>query len=85
MKSKNMYIVATTTRLNDVKIEGVYDADVFTIDDILAGLKKKLNGRDLQISKLGCDAYIDVIDKNNELSQTYSILRQKTFINNNTK
>ena len=80
MKSKKFYVVATTNRLNDVSVEGVYDGDVYTLDNIIAGLKKKLKGQKLQVSKVISDAYIDVIDEHDELARTYSIIHQKTFI-----
>ena len=75
-----MYIVATTTNLRDVKIENIYDGDVFTLDTILTGLKKKLKGLNIQVSVLGDNAFIDVIDENNELEQSYSIISKSTFI-----
>ena len=80
MFTKKMYIVATTTNLRDVKIENIYDGDVFTLDTILTGLKKKLKGLNIQVSVLGDNAFIDVIDENNELEQTYSIISKSTFI-----
>ena len=80
MKSKKLYVVATSNRLNDVNVEGVYDGDVYTLDNIIAGLKKKLKGQKLQVSKVIRDAYIDVIDEHGELARTYSIIHQKTFI-----
>lgn len=75
-----MYVVATTTNLRDVKVENIYDGDVFTLDTILTGLKKKLKGMNIQVSVLGDNAFIDVIDENNELEQTYSIISKSTFI-----
>ena len=75
-----MYVVATTTNLRDVKVENIYDGDVFTLDTILTGLKKKLKGLNIQVSVLGDNAFIDVIDVNNELEQTYSIISKSTFI-----
>lgn len=80
MFSKKMYVVATTTNLRDVKVENIYDGDVFTLDTILTGLKKKLKGLNIQVSVLGDNAFIDVIDVNNELEQTYSIISKSTFI-----
>lgn len=80
MFSKNMYVVATTINLRDVKVENIYDGDVFSLDTILAGLKKKLKGREIQVSVLGDNAFIDVIDENNELEQTYSIINKSIFI-----
>ena len=81
MFSKKMYVVATTTNLRDVKVENIYDGDVFTLDTILTGLKKKLKGMNIQVSVLGDNAFIDVIDENNELEQSYSIISKSTFIN----
>ena len=80
MFTKKMYIVATTTNLRDVKIENIYDGDVFTLDTILTGLKKKLKGLNIQVSVLGDNAFIDVIDENNELEQSYSIISKSVFI-----
>lgn len=80
MFSKKMYVVATTNNLRDVKVENIYDGDVFTLDTILTGLKKKLKGLNIQVSVLGDNAFIDVIDVNNELEQTYSIISKSTFI-----
>ena len=80
MFSKKMYVVATTTNLRDVKVENIYDGDVFTLDSILTGLKKKLKGMNIQVSVLGDNAFIDVIDENNELEQSYSIISKSTFI-----
>ena len=80
MFSKKMYVVATSTNLRDVKVENIYDGDVFALDTILAGLKKKLKGLNIQVSVLGDNAFIDVIDENNELEQTYSIISKAAFI-----
>lgn len=76
-----MYVIATTTNLRDVEVENIYDGDVFTLDTILTGLKKKLKGMNIQVSVLGDNAFIDVIDENNELEQSYSIISKSTFIN----
>ena len=75
-----MYVVATSTNLRDVKVENIYDGDVFALDTILAGLKKKLKGLNIQVSVLGDNAFIDVIDENNELEQSYSIISKAAFI-----
>lgn len=80
MFSKKMYVVATSTNLRDVKVENIYDGDVFALDTILAGLKKKLKGLNIQVSVLGDNAFIDVIDENNELEQSYSIISKAAFI-----
>ena len=75
-----MYVVATSTNLRDVKVENIYDGDVFALNTILAGLKKKLKGLNIQVSVLGDNAFIDVIDENNELEQSYSIISKAAFI-----
>lgn len=80
MFSKKMYVVVTTTNLRGVKVENIYDGDVFTLDTILTGLKKKLKGMNIQVSVLGDNAFIDVINVNNELEQSYSIISKSTFI-----
>ena len=80
MFSKKLYVVATSTNLRDVKVENIYDGDVFALDTILAGLKKKLKGLNIQVSVLGDNAFIDVIDENNELEQSYSIISKSAFI-----
>lgn len=80
MFSKKFYIVATTTNLRDVKIENIYDGDVFTLDTIVNGLRKKLKGLNIQVAKLGDNAFIDVIDMNGELEQTFSIIKKDSFI-----
>ena len=80
MFSKKLYVVATSTNLRDVKVENIYDGDVFALDTILAGLKKKLKGLNIQVSVLGDNAFIDVIDENNELEQSYSIISKAAFI-----
>lgn len=80
MFSKKFYIVATTTNLRDVKVENIYDGDIFTLDTIVDGLKKKLKGLKIQVAKLGDNAFIDVIDMNGELEQTYSIIMKESYI-----
>lgn len=81
MFSKKMYVVATTNNLRDVKIENIYDGDVFTLNTILSGLRKQLKGMNIQVSILGDNAFIDVVTEDGELEQTYSIISKKTFIN----
>ena len=80
MFTKKMYVVATTNNLRDVKIENIYDGDIFTLDTILAGLQKKLNSMNTQVSILGDNAFIDVINSDNELEQTYSIISKEAFV-----
>lgn len=80
MFSEKMYVVVTTNNLRDVKVENIYDGEVFTLNTILAGLKEKLKGLNIQVSVLGDNAFIDVIDENDELEQSYSIISKSTFI-----
>ena len=80
MFTKKMYVVATTNNLRDVKIENIYDGDIFPLDTILAGLQKKLNSMNTQVSILGDNAFIDVINSDNELEQTYSIISKEAFV-----
>ena len=80
MNSKEFYIVATTMNLRDVKIVNVFDGDVFTLSSIVAGMLKKFHTYNTQVSYLGDNAFIDLIDENNELIQTYSIIKQYGFI-----
>lgn len=80
MFTKKFYIVATTNNLRDVKVEKVYDGDVFTLDTIVAGLIKRLKDLNTQVSILGDNAFIDVVDDDNLLDQTYSIIAKEAFI-----
>ena len=57
-----------------------FDGYVFTLDTILAGLEKKLKDMNIQVFVVGDNAFIDVIDENNELEQSYSIISKSTFI-----
>lgn len=80
MFSKKFYIVSTTTNLRDVKIENIYDADIYTLTTILAGWEKKLQGRNIQVAVLGDNAFIDIVDSDGELEQTYSIISKESFV-----
>ncbi len=80
MFSKNFYIVATTTNVRDVKIEHVYDGDVFTLNTIVAGVKKSLHDQMIQCSMFADSAFIDVLGEDGELKQTYSIVGKQAFV-----
>ena len=80
MFSKKFYVVATTNNLRDVKIENIYDGDVFTLTTILAGLRKQLKGMNIQVTTLGDNAFIDVVTEDGELEQTYSIINKQSFV-----
>lgn len=80
MYSHMVYVVATTERGRDVHIINVYDGDVYTADSIVDGLRDKLKGNRYQVSMLGDNAYIDIIDSNNELVKTYSIIRKVAML-----
>lgn len=80
MFSKKLYIVATTTNVRDVKIEHVYDGDVFTLNTILEGLKKSLQDKTIQCAVFEDSAFIDVLGEDGELKQTYSIVGKQSFV-----
>lgn len=66
--------------MRDIHVENVYDGKVFTIDSIVAGMKSKLKGLNFQVSILGDNAFIDLIDSNNELVKTYSIISKNAML-----
>ena len=66
--------------LCDIHVENVYDGNVFTIDSIVAGMKNKLKGLNFQVSIIGDNAFIDLIDSNNELVKTYSIISKSVML-----
>ena len=80
MFSHKIYIVASTKNVRDVHIVNVYDGNMFTLDTIIAGFKDKLKGVKHQISIIGNNAYIDIIDQNNELVKTYSIISKQVLL-----
>ena len=82
MHSNKIYIVASTKNLRDVYVESVYDGSIFTLDNIVYGMKKKLQGKKFQVSVLNDNAFIDVVDDNNELIKTYSILSKLVLLEN---
>jgi len=80
MHSHKIYIVASTENVRDVHIQNVYDGDVFTLDSIVAGLKDQLKGLRHYISSDGSKAYIDIIDSQNELVKTISIVSKNVML-----
>ena len=82
MHSNKIYIVASTKNLRDVYVENVYDGNIFTLDTIVYGMKKKLQGEKFQVSRIGDNAYIDVLDTDDELIQTYSIISKLVLLEN---
>lgn len=74
MFSHKVFIVASTKNLRDVNIEEMYDGTIFSINTIIHGYEKKLKGQNYQVSRIGDNAYIDVLDGNDELIKTYSII-----------
>ena len=80
MYTHKIYVVASTVNMRDVQIENVYDGTVFTMDTIIAGFKNKLKALNHQISIVGNNAYIDIIDQNNELVKTYSIISKQVLL-----
>lgn len=82
MHSNKIYIVASTKNLRDVYVESVYDGTIFTLDTIVYGMKKKLQGKNIQVSVLNDNAFIDVVDENDELIKTYSIISKVLLLKN---
>ena len=66
--------------MRDINVENVYDGNVFTIGSIVDGMKTKLKGLNFQVSILGDNAFIDLIDSNNELVKTYSIISKVAML-----
>lgn len=80
MHSHKIYVVCSSNNMRDIKVENVYDGKVFTIDDIVAGMKNKLKNLNFQVSILGDNAFIDLIDSNDELVKTYSIISKNSML-----
>lgn len=80
MHSQKIYVVCSSNNMRDIQVENVYDGKVFTIDSIVAGMKNKLKGLNFQVSILGDNAFIDLIDSNNELVKTYSIISKNVML-----
>ena len=80
MHSHKIYVVCSSSNMRDIHVENVYDGKVFTIDSIVAGMKNKLKGLNFQVSILGDNAFIDLIDSNNELVKTYSIISKDAML-----
>lgn len=80
MHSHKIYVVCSSSNMRDIHVENVYDGNVFTIDSIVAGMKNKLKGLNFQVSILGDNAFIDLIDSNDELVKTYSIISKSVML-----
>lgn len=80
MHSHKIYVVCSSNNMRDIQVENVYDGNVFTIDGIVAGMKNKLKGFNFQVSILGDNAFIDLIDSNDELVKTYSIISKNVML-----
>ena len=80
MHSHKIYVVCSSSNMRGIHVENVYDGKVFTIDSIVAGMKNKLKGLNFQVSILGDNAFIDLIDSNNELVKTYSIISKDAML-----
>ena len=80
MHSHKIYVLCSSTNMRDINVENVYDGNVFTIDSIVAGMKNKLKGLNFQVSILGDNAFIDMIDSNDELVKTYSIISKVAML-----
>ena len=81
MFSKDLFIVCVSHHdLRDVKIDRYYDGDVYTLDTLIAGYRKQLQGLNIQVSKFKDEAFIDVINEDNMLESTYSIIKKSGFV-----
>lgn len=80
MHSHKIYVVCSSNNMRDIQVENVYDGVVFTIDGIVAGMKSKLKNLNFQVSILGDNAFIDLIDSNDELVKTYSIISKNVML-----
>lgn len=80
MHNRKIYVVCSSSNMRDIHVENVYDSKVFTIDSIVAGMKNKLKGLNFQVSILGDNAFIDLIDSNDELVKTYSIISKSVML-----
>lgn len=80
MDNRKIYVVCSSSNMRDIHVENVYDGKVFTIDSIVAGMKNKLKGLNFQVSILGDNAFIDLIDSNDELVKTYSIISKSVML-----
>lgn len=80
MRSHKIYVVCSSNNMRDIQVENVYDGNVFTIDGIVAGMKSKLKNLNFQVSILGDNAFIDLIDSNDELVKTYSIISKSVML-----
>lgn len=80
MHSHKIYVVCSSNNMRDIQVENVYDGNVFTIDGIVAGMKDKLKDFNFQVSILGDNAFIDLIDSQNELVKTYSIISKSVML-----
>ena len=80
MNSHKIYVVCSSNNMRDIQVENVYDGNVFTIDGIVAGMKNKLKNLNFQVSILGDNAFIDLIDSNDELVKTYSIISKSVML-----
>lgn len=80
MHSHRIYVVCSSNNMRDIQVENVYDGNVFTIDGIVAGMKSKLKNLNFQVSILGDNAFIDLIDSNDELVKTYSIISKNVML-----
>lgn len=80
MHSHKIYVVCSSNNMRDIQVENVYDGKVFTIDGIVGGMKNKLKNLNFQVSILGDNAFIDLIDSNDELVKTYSIISKNVML-----
>ena len=81
MFTKELYIVCVNyPDMRDVEIERFYEGDFYTIDMLIEGYKKQLKGLNIQVSKSKDNAFIDVINQDNMLVRTYSIIKKSGLV-----
>lgn len=80
MHTHKIYVLCSSSNMRDIHVENVYDGNIYTIDSIVAGMKNKLKDLNFQVSILGDNAFIDLIDSNDELVKTYSIISKNAML-----
>ncbi len=80
MFNHKVYVVCSYSNIRNIDVDDVYDGKLYTINNILAIMKKKLQGQNIQTSIVGDNAFIDVIDNNGYLLKTYSIISKQVML-----
>ncbi len=80
MFNHKVYVVCSYSNIRNIDVDDVYDSEQFTIDNIVDIMKKKLQGQNIQVSIVGNNAFIDVIDNNGYLFKSYSIISKQVML-----